>query len=61
MPHAVVVGTDATALHVGSQLQARGFEVTLLEATQAIGGQWIQRLFVDKAGGCQQHKCLLND
>ncbi|GLI61383.1 hypothetical protein VaNZ11_003751 [Volvox africanus] len=49
MPHAVVVGTDATALHIASQLSARGFEVTLLEASQAIGGQWVQRLFADSA------------
>ncbi|GFR51291.1 hypothetical protein Agub_g13652 [Astrephomene gubernaculifera] len=48
MPHAVVVGTDATALHVGGQLLASGFDVTLLEATQVIGGQWVRRLFAEK-------------
>lgn len=54
MPHAVVVGTDATALTVGGRLAARGFQVTLLEESHSIGGQWVQRLYADNAGKQQQ-------
>ncbi|KAG2449126.1 hypothetical protein HYH02_005874 [Chlamydomonas schloesseri] len=45
MPTAVVVGSDPAALHCAAILHQHGFDVTVLESSNAVGGQWTQALY----------------
>lgn len=49
MPTAVVVGSDPAALHCAAILHQHGFDLTVLESSNAVGGQWTQALY---SGGC---------